>query len=169
MSLVEFLTANYDKVFISADHHFGHAHLLELEPARGKRFKNVEDMDEQLITLWNAAVGPEDVVFHLGDFALTSKARMDYIISRLNGRLVLVMGNHDACRTRTFWRDRGFLYVTDKPVILNNIVFTHAPLPLGSPYKGLRNIHGHLHSRGGTDCMSVELTGYTPVRLSLMV
>lgn len=52
-------------------------------------------MDETLISNWNAVVGPEDEVFHLGDVALGDKDRWVDIFKRLNGRKTLVIGNHD--------------------------------------------------------------------------
>lgn len=55
-------------------------------------------MNEALIRNWNAVVGPDDLVFHLGDFAfkLCDEAeRIRGIFHRLNGRKRLVLGNHD--------------------------------------------------------------------------
>jgi calcineurin-like phosphoesterase family protein len=54
-------------------------------------------MDEQLIRRWNAVVGQDDIVYHLGDFAfeLGNTERVQWIFERLNGRKFLVVGNHD--------------------------------------------------------------------------
>jgi calcineurin-like phosphoesterase family protein len=54
-------------------------------------------MDEVLIANWNAVVRPDDLVYHLGDFAfgLGDAARVQSIFQRLNGRKRLVLGNHD--------------------------------------------------------------------------
>lgn len=52
-------------------------------------------MDEVLIQNWNSVVGPDDVVFHLGDVALGDKDRWRDIFRRLNGEKILVIGNHD--------------------------------------------------------------------------
>lgn len=54
-------------------------------------------MDEGLIARWNSAVGVEDEVWVLGDFALGSLAEHLRIAKRLTGHKVLVAGNHDAC------------------------------------------------------------------------
>lgn len=52
-------------------------------------------MDEKLIEAWNAVVTPQDTVVHLGDFAFGNESQIHDIAKRLNGRIVLVLGNHD--------------------------------------------------------------------------
>ena len=55
--------------FYTADRHFSHA--LMLSPSSCNRpFSHVGEMDVFLIRAWNAVVQPDDVVFHLGDFAM---------------------------------------------------------------------------------------------------
>lgn len=52
-------------------------------------------MDERLIGLWNAAVGIDDVVYHLGDFTLGNIVVAADILGRLNGQIKIVPGGHD--------------------------------------------------------------------------
>jgi calcineurin-like phosphoesterase family protein len=54
-------------------------------------------MDETLIRNWNSVVRPDDLVYHLGDFAfgLHDGDRVRSIFIRLMGRKILVLGNHD--------------------------------------------------------------------------
>ena len=49
-----------------------------------------------MIDNWNRAVGPEDTVFHLGDFAFAVPSRIKEIASQLNGEIHLIRGNHDS-------------------------------------------------------------------------
>ena len=54
-------------VFFTSDTHFGHA------GARGlyrRPFGSTAEMDAAMLDRWNATVGAEDEVWHLGDFAL---------------------------------------------------------------------------------------------------
>lgn len=44
---------------------------------------------------WNNTVGQDDIVFHLGDFCLGGSAEWTKILDRLNGKIYLIMGNHD--------------------------------------------------------------------------
>ena len=59
------------------------------------RSKNVEMMDETIISNWNNTVGQDGIVFHLGDFCLGGSAEWSKILDRLNGKIYLIMGNHD--------------------------------------------------------------------------
>jgi calcineurin-like phosphoesterase family protein len=52
-------------------------------------------MNEHIINVWNSLIAPEDIVFHLGDVALGPWVEWDGVLSRLNGRIILVAGNHD--------------------------------------------------------------------------
>ncbi len=52
-------------------------------------------MNETIISNWNRMVGPEDIVFHLGDFCLGGSAEWINILNRLNGKIYLISGNHD--------------------------------------------------------------------------
>lgn len=84
---------DFDQVgYVTSDTHFGHARISELA---GRPFGTVEEMDTELIDRWNATVGPDDVVLHLGDLALGPIERSLALTARLNGRRFLVPGNHD--------------------------------------------------------------------------
>ena len=58
-----------DAGFVTGDTHFGHRRINELA---GRPFATVEEMDAELFRRWNAVVGVDDVVLHLGDLALGS-------------------------------------------------------------------------------------------------
>jgi len=86
----------YTAKFYTADTHF--CHPLMLSPTACNRpFDDVKAMDEALIRNWNSVVKPDDIVYHLGDFALGlhDGDRVRSIFSRLAGRKFLVLGNHD--------------------------------------------------------------------------
>jgi len=78
--------------FFTADTHFGHRNIIHYA---NRPFKTVRDMDEELIKRWNARVTKEDVVYHLGDFAFLDA---HYYANRLNGKKILIRGNHDRPR-----------------------------------------------------------------------
>jgi calcineurin-like phosphoesterase family protein len=80
--------------FFTADHHFGHARIIEL---CDRPFSSIEEMNETLIDKWNAVVKPGDTVWHLGDVAMGPITQSLSLISRLNGHKYLVPGNHDRC------------------------------------------------------------------------
>ena len=82
--------------FYTSDHHFGHKGILRL--VRGE-FSDVQEMDDALIEHWNSTVRPTDTVFHLGDFSLCGVRRTMEVSHQLNGKIILLAGNHDP-----FWR-----------------------------------------------------------------
>ncbi len=78
------------RVWYTSDLHFQHVKVSQL---RG--FSSVEEHDEQLISNWNSAVHPKDIVWVLGDVAIGSGGLPK--VDRLNGTKHLITGNHDAC------------------------------------------------------------------------
>jgi calcineurin-like phosphoesterase family protein len=59
-------------------------------------------MNKDLISRWNAMVKPQDTVVFVGDFSMNDK-RAEEISPLLNGKKIMVSGNHDGCFA---WRDR---------------------------------------------------------------
>jgi|SRR5579859_86237 len=86
------------KTFFTADTHFGHARIIDL---CSRPFETVEDMDEEMIARWNKVVGPDDFVWHLGDFTMKGAEEALAYRQRLNGRIALIWGNHDRQSVRS--------------------------------------------------------------------
>lgn len=79
--------------WITSDQHFGHRKVIEY---CGRPFSDVEEMNKAIIERHNAIVKPEDTVWHLGDFALDDRLVKSFL-DKLNGRKILIPGNHDKC------------------------------------------------------------------------
>lgn len=77
-------------ICLAADHHFSHDNIRRFT---NRPFSSVEEMDSHLISAWNEAVGPDDTVYHLGDFTLGRGAQR--YLSCLNGHIKVVPGGHD--------------------------------------------------------------------------
>ena len=85
-------------IFFTSDTHFGHGGALGLYR---RPFASVAAMNEGLMERWNETVGPDDVVWHLGDFAIRQRpAVVGELLARLHGRKHLVAGNNDPPATR---------------------------------------------------------------------
>ena len=81
------------EIWFTADTHFCHD---AIRCHCRRPFTSATAMDEQMIRLWNHTVSAKDLVFHLGDFAHTRDVGVALAIARaLNGRKVLLIGNHD--------------------------------------------------------------------------
>ncbi|MCH4539453.1 metallophosphoesterase family protein [Ochrobactrum sp. A-1] len=86
---------SYVQKFYMADTHFGHEAIIGL---CNRPFNNIRDMDDFLVDAWNSVVRSNDIVYHLGDFSFGGSAHAKAIFRRLNGRKILVLGNHDVDR-----------------------------------------------------------------------
>jgi calcineurin-like phosphoesterase family protein len=80
------------KIFLTSDTHFGHDREFLWGP-RG--FSNYIDHDEEIIQRWNEVVGPDDIVYHLGDIMLGDNEYGMNCLRRLNGHIKIIRGNHD--------------------------------------------------------------------------
>lgn len=78
--------------FFTSDTHFGHRNVIAY---CSRPWPDVQAMDAGLIERWNARVRPEDVIYHLGDFAFGPFEHGQEILRKLNGVKCLVRGNHD--------------------------------------------------------------------------
>lgn len=78
------------KYFFTADEHYGHKNIIKY---CDRPFNNVDEMNEELIRRHNEVVGPDDTVFHIGDFALAKDA--EKYIRRLTGTHYFIRGSHD--------------------------------------------------------------------------
>ena len=113
-------------------------------------FKDVEVMNETIISNWNNTVRQDDIVFHLGDFCLGGSAEWTKILDRLNGKIYLIMGNHDLKNIRQGYIDR-FEYVAMQMRIeigKQRIYLNHYPfLCFDGGYKDVWQLFGHVHTR----------------------
>lgn len=134
------------RIFVTSDLHFFHANIIELCK---RPFTNVEIMNECLIENWNAKVEKDDLVIYCGDFALCAADNFDSVIHRLNGRKVLVKGNHDSRSNKFYLDNNRFAFVCDY-FSMKNILFTHRPIEYqsicDSKWTESINAHGHIHN-----------------------
>ena len=80
------------RTFITSDLHLGHDRDFLYTP-RG--FENIEEHNFQVIQNWNSVVNPDDIVFVLGDLMLNDQQKGIELLSQLNGKIYIILGNHD--------------------------------------------------------------------------
>ena len=159
-------------LFMSSDEHYGHRNIITF---CARPFVDVHTMNEGMIAAHSATVGHDDDVWHLGDFAMTRNvSAVATILSQLNGRHHLVMGNHDVChpchgdsaeRRRDQYLAAGFVQVVeqtwlDLPAPLGRTLLCHMPSirtqfdehyveyrPKPEELAGTWLIHGHVHTQ----------------------
>lgn len=157
------------RTFVTGCTHFGHANIVRLAE---RPFADAAEMDAALIENWNAAVGPNDVVWHLGDFAFRSATAATDVLARLNGRIERVQGNHDP---KGWGRDMHELKHGGRRFVL-----CHYPIEEWNGWwRDTLHLHAHTHSpelvsqrRDGRPHrfhVGVDATDYRPLDLAELV
>lgn len=163
------------RTFLISDTHFGHqgvCNFLRDDNTKLRPWDNSEAMDEDLVKNWNSVVGKTDRVYHLGDVVINRKALKT--LSRLNGRKVLIKGNHDIFKMSEYAEHFDDIRAYH---VLEDCVLSHVPMHPDTLYRWNHNIHGHLHHRrvlkdGIVDIkyynVSVECIDYTPIEWNFL-
>ncbi|QWU14200.1 Calcineurin-like phosphoesterase superfamily protein [Paenibacillus sophorae] len=133
------------QVWLTSDSHFHHKNILHLAQ---RPFESIEDMNEQFIFNWNDKVQRNDIVYHLGDFVFGGTTKWEDIISRLNGCIHLVLGNHDdqkvVKRLSHYFESVENMIV--KKIDKQHLFLFHYPIEIGLTPNAY-SIHGHIHER----------------------
>jgi calcineurin-like phosphoesterase family protein len=125
-------------VRICADPHLEHENM-----AIKRGFKSSEEHDEHLIAQWNSVVKPKDLTYMLGDVTM-EKTSGYKLLDRLNGRIIVIGGNHDM--PRHCHELLNHVESIGGMVKYKGIFLTHAPIhPRELKYRIPFNIHGHIH------------------------
>lgn len=135
------------RVFFTSDTHFNHTNIIRY---CNRPFMNTDEMNEKLIGNWNSAVGPEDIVFHLGDFCFGGSAEWTKVLDRLNGRIYLIMGNHDLKNIKQGFISRFEHVAMEMHIMIGKqkIYLNHYPfLCFEGGYKDVWQLFGHVHTR----------------------
>lgn len=158
--------------WLVSDTHFGHEKTCTVfKRADGtplRPFASAEEMDETMIQRWNERVRPGDRVYHLGDVVINR--RYLKVLERLNGRKVLIRGNHDIFKLEDYIPHFDDIRAYD---VKNGLILSHVPVHPDSLSRFGSNIHGHLHANrvllpdGTVDVryhnVCVEMTDFAPI------
>jgi len=128
-----------------SDHHFRHSNIYRFTNASGDLVRpwaqSAQEADEMMIDAWNGVVGKRDTVYHLGDVAIHRSGIL--LMERLNGRKILIRGNHDIFKIKEYLPHFADIRGSDK---VGRMIMTHYPIhPDCIPHWCLANVHGHTH------------------------
>jgi calcineurin-like phosphoesterase family protein len=158
--------------FFTSDTHFGHGGALGLYR---RPFASVPAMNEAMIERWNATVGRDDEVWHLGDFAIRQRqAVVEEWLARLTGRKHLVTGNNDPSATTEASGWDSVQPYAEIAVAGVSLVLCHYPFrSWRGMAKGWINLHGHCHGRLKPQPrqfdVGVDVWGFRPVMLQTIL
>lgn len=156
-------------VWFTSDLHINHDNIIKYCK---RPFTSTEDMNESLIKRWNSKVSQDDIVYVVGDVFLGDPAQAAPIVQRLNGKKILILGNHD--RSPKTMIASGFNEVHRRLEITlrdgRKALLSHKPLPEMLLREYDLQIHGHRHVEpavsGKRINVCVDLWGYEPVHES---
>ena len=144
-------------IFFISDLHVGHANVIKYD---GRPFKTTDEMHVELIKRWNSVVGPDSIVYFLGDLSFTRSDMTKWFVWQLNGKIHAIAGNHDKPKDlRSLGRfeevhDYGTeIGVYDEDSLesrgsqgYQKIVMAHYPiLSWNKSHYGAWHLHGHCH------------------------
>lgn len=170
---LEYWRDNMQDIYVCSDLHLDHKNIIQY---CNRPYASVEEMNEALINNWNSVVKENDTVFFLGDFCLGKKEDIISFGKRLNGRKILITGNHDHASKITY-KEAGFISIYKNELTVHfdelneTITFSHRKVE--EPEYPYFNIYGHSHDKACDDethkCACVELWEYKPVLLTTIL
>jgi calcineurin-like phosphoesterase family protein len=173
---------NMHNVFLIGDPHLSHDGVCKFLRDDGSKLRpwdNAVEMDETMIQNWNSVVKQFDKVYVVGDLVMKAKKQIS-IMERLNGRKVLIKGNHDIGELKVYL---PYFYDIRAFHILDKFAITHIPIHPNCLGRFRGNIHAHTHQRSMKKvydstprfymtteeedpryfCVSAEQINYTPI------
>ena len=118
-------------IYYTSDWHINHKNIIKY---CDRPFRDISDMNQSLVSMYNNTVTSDDTVYFLGDLGyFSTKRRMHQFINSLNGDKVFLKGDHDK-------------FMDDKYMLIADYVLCHWPLEswYNKTY-GVRHLHGHCH------------------------
>jgi calcineurin-like phosphoesterase family protein len=168
-------------IFFTSDTHFGHKNIIKYS---NRPYKDVTEMNEALITNWNKVVGPNDTVWHLGDFAFVKLYEFKKILNQLNGDIHCILGNHDGLiedNRRDLLNHGKILSIQHYAELKHNgklfCLFHYGQRTWNRIHHGAIHLYGHSHGTlepyqrsvdVGIDCMEITAE-YRPVHIDEVI
>ena len=132
-------------IYFTSDTHFGDTRVLRIDR---RPFPNMIEHDAAVIANWNRRIGPEDEVWHLGDFAARKPDFAERLLSQFNGRKHLVIGNNDPIETTSGNSWASVQHDAELRLDGHHLILCHYPFRTWNQMgKRSINLHGHSHGR----------------------
>ncbi len=166
-------------VYFTSDLHLGHKNIIKL---CNRPFSSVEEMDERLIANWNDKVKENDTVYVLGDLIYKSSDNPEKYLSRLKGKKILLVGNHDDGWLHKINANKYFIQIQNMIVkTVNGRLITLCHYPLldwkNSKKSSINKIgymlYGHLHNnrieKAHAFNVGVDVNNFQPISFNKLI
>lgn len=159
--------------YFTSDWHLDHTAVIEF---CNRPFRTVDKMNKALIRNTNNVVGPKDRLFILGDFCWLGPQNKEVIrrhINKINGRKILILGNHDRLHAMDYVEfgieSVHTSYVYDSYYPYGQILLAHDPSLSNVWPRNKYMFCGHVHDLfqmcGNVMNVGVDVWDYKPVSL----
>lgn len=161
----------HQQLFFTSDTHYNHKNICKGVTSWKdaddvtRDFKTLDEMNDRIVNGINAAVGQDDVLFHLGDWSFGGFESIEEFRNRINCRNIhLILGNHDHHIDRDREGIRRLFTSVNQYVELevkkngsnkmgshdrsfeSNFVLMHYPIMSWNKMNdGVIHLHGHVH------------------------
>ena len=143
-------------IYFTSDTHYSHKNLVKGssswdDTSRCRNFKSIKEHDDFIVNSINSLVGPEDTLYHLGDWSFGGIENIEIFRRRINCIDVhLVLGNHDqhieANPENFIHLFSSISHYKEISVGGNKIVLSHWPMKVWhKSHRGSWQLHGHCH------------------------
>lgn len=157
------MNIQHNKVWFTSDLHFWHKNICKY---CNRPYDNLEEMHESIIQNWNSVVKEDDIVFILGDLGFCGIEKLRPLLTRLNGILYVIQGNHDSDKVlvtlynekiiNNFSRLIQITIIGDEECPNQDLTLCHFPMiDWYNKERGAWMIHGHQHQAPETPSCSV--------------
>ena len=142
-------------IWITSDLHIQHDKEF-IWKVRG--FNSITEMNDAIVSRWNNLIDKEDDIYVLGDLMLGDSNKGIEYLKRLNGKIHIVLGNHDTTNREKLYRELpNVIEIAEVGIRLKykkyHFIMTHYPMFTGNlddESRGLKariiNLCGHSHT-----------------------
>ena len=154
--------------FVTSDYHFRDWTFFG-----GAFAESTKEEEMRHIELWNSVVGKDDLVLYIGDFCDGGVGDLEELSKKLNGRKILIKGNHDHIDDE--WYRCAFEDVmTEMRIPDLNLRLIHVKEEAKNLEAGERVIYGHAHrhmsgppaTTRDSICVCAKWHGWKPISLA---
>lgn len=158
-------------ILFTSDTHFFHEKVIGYS---NRPFKTGEEMNEYMIQQWNRKVSPNDTIYHLGDFSFAREDKTERVLQRLNGKKILILGNHDKGMKSLFHYFETVTSYHELKQGSDTFILCHYPMARWNKgHYGSYMLHGHCHASYTADGrimdVGVDNCNYAPITLEEVV
>lgn len=158
-------------LWLTGDDHFNHMNKFGgIIKYCNRPFDNIKQHNECLMDNWNDRVGLGDTVIIDGDFSFASVRKTKEILKRLNGKKIMVLGDHDKqmWQCKEFFEEitqRKFITVNNQLIVINHWASRVWKASHYNSFHAYAHSHGKLPPIGKSWDVGVDNNNFYPLNI----